>query len=415
MKAVIKIENLFKQYQLGTRGTGTLVHDLNRWVTVKRGKEDPYLKVGEQFQGKDFWALQNINFDLFEGDILGVVGKNGAGKSTLLKILSKITRPTKGTIKVKGKLSSLLEVGTGFHPELTGRENIFLNGAILGMSQAEIKHKFDEILDFSGIEKFIDTPAKRYSSGMYIRLAFAVAAHLSADIIIVDEVLAVGDVEFQKKCLGKMREVSQSGRTLIFVSHNMTAIKALCTKGIVLQDGQMMHPVQSAAEAVQSYLSSVHAIKNNFSLKEKTNRKGNGKALFSRLLFLQNNKEVNLPETGENTTVRMYFEVNEPIDQCYFAVSFNSMEGENKILLSSELLNKAYHFNSGNHYVDCTLEKNPLQAGSYAVNVFLKSNNDIVDWIQEALVIEVTSGDFYKTGRIIQNGNSSVLIDQKWD
>jgi lipopolysaccharide transport system ATP-binding protein len=219
---------------LGTSGTGTLVHDLNRWITKKRGYDDPYLKVGKIINQQAFWALENINFELHEGDILGVIGKNGAGKSTLLKILSKITLPTKGKIRINGKLSSLLEIGTGFHPELTGRENIFLNGAILGMTKSEIKSKFDEIVEFSGVAKYLDTPVKRYSSGMMVRLGFAVAAHLEPEILIVDEVLAVGDAEFQKKCLGKMKQVSGEGRTVLFVSHNMPSIKSLCTKGLFL-------------------------------------------------------------------------------------------------------------------------------------------------------------------------------------
>jgi lipopolysaccharide transport system ATP-binding protein len=415
LSIALSIEDLSKQYLLGTRGTGTFVHDLNRWIIKNSGKEDPYLKIGEQVRHKEFWALKNINFELHEGDILGVIGKNGAGKSTLLKILSKITSPTQGNIKIKGNLSSLLEVGTGFHPELTGRENIFLNGAILGMSKTEIKSKFDEIVDFSAITAFIDTPVKRYSSGMYIRLAFAVAAHLSADIIIVDEVLAVGDAEFQKKCIGKMREVSQSGRTLIFVSHNMASIKSLCTKGLVLTDGTMQNDLQSASDAVNTYLNAVHSLQKNYSLSENNSRKGNGNAKFTKLTFLQNNTEINLPETGARITVRMHFKVEKTINLCYFAISFNSLDGENKIFLSSALLNKHYHFEPGENYVDCILDKNPLQPGQYAINVFLKSNNDIVDWIQDALVIEIIPGDYYGTGRIIDNGNSSILVQQNWD
>lgn len=400
---------------MGTRGTGTFVHDLNRWLISKSGKEDPYLKIGQSVSQGDFWALKNINFDIQQGDILGVIGKNGAGKSTLLKLLSKITLPTTGQINIKGKLSSLLEVGTGFHPELTGRENTYLNGAILGMTKGEIKSKFDEIVDFSGVAEFIDTPVKRYSSGMYVRLAFAVAAHLSAEIIIVDEVLAVGDAEFQKKCIGKMKEVSHSGRTLIFVSHNMAAIKSLCTKGLVLSNGEMQGPVQTANQAVAAYLSSMRENNKNFSFTGIRSRKGNGKAMFTRIAFRQNEQEVLSPETGEAFTVRLHFQVNEPINQCFFAISFNSLEGENKILLSSELTNKSYQFPSGQQYVDCHINKNPLQAGEYAINIFLKSNNDIVDWIQEALLVEVAPGDFYGTGRVIENGNSSVLIQQNWD
>jgi lipopolysaccharide transport system ATP-binding protein len=400
---------------LGSRGTGTFVHDFNRWIFNNLGKEDPYLKIGEQANQKEFWALKNINFKLDEGDILGIIGKNGAGKSTLLKILSKITRPTTGKIKIKGALSSLLEVGTGFHPELTGRENIFLNGAILGMSKTEIKSKFDEIVDFSAISAFIDTPVKRYSSGMYVRLAFSVAAHLSADIIVIDEVLAVGDAEFQKKCMGKMKEVSNSGRTLIFVSHNMAAVKSLCTKGIVLKQGSMQGEIQTAQSAVASYLSSMREQNKSFSFLDHPSRKGNGNALFTKIAFIQNGLETSMPETGESLVVRLYFIVKQFINQCYFAISFNTLEGENKILLSSELINKSFHYVEGEHFVDCSVGKNPLQNGEYSLNLFLKSNNDIVDWIQEAVVVEIAPGDFYVTGRIIENGNSSVLIQQTWN
>ncbi len=242
----IKIENLSKQYRLGQIGTGTLSHDLNRWFAKIRGKEDPTLKIGQTnrldtVDGDLVWALKDINLEVKKGEILGIIGKNGAGKSTLLKILSRVTGPTTGSIKVNGRIASLLEVGTGFHPELTGRENIFLNGAILGMTKREIKSKFDEIIDFAGVAKYVDTPVKRYSSGMYVRLAFAVAAHLEPEILVVDEVLAVGDAEFQKKAIGKMQDVSrEGGRTVLFVSHNMGSIKALCNKGVVLQNGKLI-------------------------------------------------------------------------------------------------------------------------------------------------------------------------------
>lgn len=229
---VLKAENISKQYRLGQVGTGTLSHDLNRMWHKMRGKDDPYLKIGETNnraeKGKSeyVWSLQNINFEIEQGDAVGIIGRNGAGKSTLLKLLSKVTKPTSGKIYTRGRIASLLEVGTGFHPEMTGRENVYLNGAILGMTRKEISRKFDEIVDFSGVERYIDTPVKRYSSGMYVRLAFAVAAHLESEILIVDEVLAVGDAEFQKKCLGKMGDVTKGeGRTVLFVSHNMTAVK----------------------------------------------------------------------------------------------------------------------------------------------------------------------------------------------
>jgi lipopolysaccharide transport system ATP-binding protein len=244
----IKVEDLGKLYRLGEIGTGTLSHDLNRAWAQLRGKEDPFAKIGEandrtsKGNSNYVWSLKDINFEVKQGEVLGIIGRNGAGKSTLLKVLSKVTAPTTGRIKIKGRIASLLEVGTGFHPELTGRENVFLNGAILGMTKAEIRGKFDEIVDFSGVERYIDTPVKRYSSGMYVRLAFAVAAFLEPEILIVDEVLAVGDAEFQKKCLGRMKDVSiNDGRTVLFVSHNMEAVQNLCTQALLMQQGSIIY------------------------------------------------------------------------------------------------------------------------------------------------------------------------------
>lgn len=259
MALALKAENISKQYRLGQVGTGSLSHDLNRFWHQIRGKEDPYLKIGEsndrtQKGESDYvWSLRDINFEIEQGDAVGIIGRNGAGKSTLLKLLSKVTKPTTGRILTNGRIASLLEVGTGFHPEMTGRENVFLNGAILGMTRKEIVRKFDEIVDFSGVERYIDTPVKRYSSGMYVRLAFAVAAHLESEILIVDEVLAVGDAEFQKKCLGKMGDVSKGeGRTVLFVSHNMTAVKELCNNGILLNQGQLLY-TGSVSNTVAEY------------------------------------------------------------------------------------------------------------------------------------------------------------------
>ena len=261
-KLAIKAENISKQYRLGEVGTGTLSHDLNRFWHKLRNNEDPYLKIGEvndrtsKSESNYVWSLQDINFEIEKGDSIGIIGRNGAGKSTLLKLLSKVTKPTTGSFKVNGRIASLLEVGTGFNPEMTGRENIYLNGAILGMRSYEISRKLDEIIAFSGVERYIDTPVKRYSSGMYVRLAFAVAAHLESEILIVDEVLAVGDIEFQKKCLGKMSDVSKGeGRTVLFVSHNMGAIKTLCNKGIFLQNG-FLKMQGNTNEVVNHYLAS---------------------------------------------------------------------------------------------------------------------------------------------------------------
>lgn len=262
MALAIQTENLSKAYQIGQFSTGTLSRDIERWWALFRGKEDPFLQIGEandrtkKAKSDIVWSLKDLSFDIEQGDTVGIIGKNGAGKSTLLKLLSRVTSPSSGSVKIKGRVASLLEVGTGFHPELTGRENIYLNGAILGMRKSEITKKFDEIVDFSGVERYIDTPVKRYSSGMYVRLAFAVAAHLESEILVVDEVLAVGDAEFQKKCLGRMGEVSKSdGRTILFVSHNMAAVKTLCKSGITLSKGELSFS-GGIDKAVEKYLSS---------------------------------------------------------------------------------------------------------------------------------------------------------------
>lgn len=265
----IEFENISKQYALGSIGTGTLSRDLNRWWARVRGKEDPYLRIGEvndrskKATGDFVWALKDINFKVEQGEVLGIIGKNGAGKSTLLKILSRVTSPTTGCIRAKGRIASLLEVGTGFHPEMTGRENIYMNGSIMGMTKAEITRKLDEIVAFAGVEKYIDTPVKRYSSGMTVRLGFAIAAHLEPEILVVDEVLAVGDAEFQRKAIGKMQDVAKGeGRTVLFVSHNMAAVRSLCTKGLLLENGTVAYQ-----GAIDSTI--------NFYLKDKETMQGN--------------------------------------------------------------------------------------------------------------------------------------------
>ncbi len=280
---VISAKALSKQYHLGQIGTGSLAHDLNRWWHQLRGKENPYLRIGDLHhrdataQNPYVWSLKDLDFDIQQGDAVGIIGRNGAGKSTLLKILSQVTAPTTGSVKIKGRIASLLEVGTGFHPELSGRENIYLNGAILGMRKQEVKRHFDEMVDFSGVERYIDTPVKRYSSGMYVRLAFAVAAHLESEILIVDEVLAVGDSEFQQKCLGKMNDVSKGeNRTVLFVSHNMAAVKTLCRSGMVLNSGELLGQ-GDIDEMIRLYQHSLvaagdNSVRNRFTVKSDESR-----------------------------------------------------------------------------------------------------------------------------------------------
>jgi lipopolysaccharide transport system ATP-binding protein len=287
---VISVENLWKQYRYGVLSHRALYKDLQSWWARFRGKEDPNLPIltGRQFNSSTdsadhFWAIQNINFEVKQGEVLGIIGKNGAGKSTLLKIMSRVTTPTRGQIKIRGRVASLLEVGTGFHPELTGRENIFLNGAILGMTKDEIRKNFDEIIDFAEIEKFIDTPVKRYSSGMYVRLAFAVAAHLEPEILIVDEVLAVGDAQFQKKCLGKMGDVAKEGRTVLFVSHNINAVQTLCSRCVLLDHGQIQ-AIGATSRIVEKYVTQMQ------------DRTGQIHADTNRLHLLSSSAEYNLEE-----------------------------------------------------------------------------------------------------------------------
>lgn len=335
MSAVIKVENLSKVYQLGEIGTGTISRDLERFWARVRGKEDPFLKIGEindrTIKGKSdvVWSLKDLNFEIKAGEAVGIIGRNGAGKSTLLKILSRVTAPTTGSVKIRGRIASLLEVGTGFHPELTGRENIYLNGAILGMRKAEIKRKFDEIVDFSGVERYVDTPVKRYSSGMYVRLAFAVAAHLESEIMIVDEVLAVGDAEFQKKCLGKMGDVSdKEGRTILFVSHNMTAIQKLCNTGIILANGQL-YQTGKIEKIINNYLEASITKKSVFNIPPPSAfEDGLGYAIKLQIEDINANI-INELAVGKFWQVRVFFKLNKRVPQFVIALGLNTINDVN--------------------------------------------------------------------------------------
>jgi len=330
-EVILTIENVSKLYRLGEMGTGTLSQDLKRWWHKVRGKEDPFSKIAvtndrtSKANKADFvWALQDVSFEVKKGEVMGIVGRNGAGKSTLLKILSRTTAPTKGIIRGKGKIASLLEVGTGFHPELTGRDNIFLNGSILGMSKNEIKKKFDEIVDFAGVERYIDTPVKRYSSGMYVRLAFGVAAHLDPEILIVDEVLAVGDAEFQRKALGKMKDVTnKDGRTVLFVSHNMSAVKELCTSAIFLENG-CVSQIGTSQEIVRRYLMNPIAIspETDF-LNDFKNRREGGKVRFTKIVINNGDAFIN-PEAEIRISIEA--KILKPVSAIYFSLLVRSPE-----------------------------------------------------------------------------------------
>lgn len=326
MKKVIKIENLSKEYRLGEVGSGTISRDINAWWAKMNGKENPNLRIDQINEIKAVSeyhkALSDVSFEVNEGEVLGIIGRNGAGKSTLLKILSRVTTPSSGTFKVKGRIASLLEVGTGFNPDLTGRDNIFLNGAILGMKKTEIKNKFDEIVDFSGVEKFIDTPVKRYSSGMYVRLAFAVAAHLDPEILIVDEVLAVGDVDFQNKCLGKMSEVSKSGRTILFVSHNMQAVTQLCTRGIFFENGSVSYD-GGVQEAIKQYLTkSVLSKDAEIDFTNVVGRSGNGNIKISKIKLFNKDKLTNQFLIGDDIKIKLYLNSKEATKDIKIALHF---------------------------------------------------------------------------------------------
>jgi lipopolysaccharide transport system ATP-binding protein len=346
MNTVIEVDDIWKKYRLGVIGTGSLRHDFERWWHRIRGKPDPHTKVGENRSSEigsqrsdngvphangdgveelgddEVWALQGVSFEVKQGQILGIIGRNGAGKSTLLKILSRVTAPTKGEVRVKGRIASLLEVGTGFHPELTGRENVFLNGAILGMTRTETKKKFNEIVAFAGIETYIDTPVKRYSSGMYVRLAFAVAAHLEPEILIVDEVLAVGDIQFQKKCLGKMGEVAHEGRTVLLVSHNMNAITALCPKVIVLKQGRVIFNGK-AEESLHYYGASSSSVSGSIDLASK---KPGG--YLQSLNIIQNGKSSSgILKAGDKVDLVLDIRISKPLSKTKLAVAFTNMTG----------------------------------------------------------------------------------------
>lgn len=324
---IIKIENISKQYRLGQVGTGTISHDLNRWWYKVRGKEDPYLKIGDtndrtaKSKSGYVWALKDISLDVKQGEVLGIIGKNGAGKSTLLKLLSRVTAPTTGSIRVKGRIASLLEVGTGFHPELTGRENVFMNGSILGMTKAEIKRKFDEIVAFAGVEKYIDTPVKRYSSGMTVRLGFAVAAHLEPEIMVVDEVLAVGDAEFQKKAIGKMQNVSHSeGRTILFVSHNMDAIKKMCTRAVLLKDGSVQS--QGNVDSILDIYINENKGSCNIIANEVVN---NDMRILSASVYGEKGENTDILMIGEDWYAQIDIDLRNEIKDTVFAVGISTM------------------------------------------------------------------------------------------
>lgn len=396
MSKVISIENLSKSYRLGTIGASTLAGDINRWWARARGKPDPLLTIGEKDygnrDGETIWALKDINFDVQQSEAVGIIGKNGAGKSTLLKILSRVTTPTAGVIKAKGRVASLLEVGTGFHPELTGRENIFMNGAILGMSRKEVERKFDEIVDFSGVEKYVDTPVKRYSSGMYVRLAFAVAAHLDPDILIVDEVLAVGDAEFQKKCLGKMSDASGDGRTVLFVSHNMAAVQNLCNRSIWLQSGEVKN-IGETSKIVNDYISQSTSL-NMKSIAEIPRKIGHGEKIkIINGWTINERKEKNsIFKFGEKIAIHLDIQPSISLDNLSLVIGIDSSMDHRIATAISEEKNILFSTSSNTPLsVDVSLLGLRLKPGIYYLTLGVRRNKFLLDRAIKAIRFEVIS------------------------
>lgn len=417
---VLQIDKISKQYRLGKIGTGTFSHDLNRWWHRIRGKNDPYLKIGEEndrskLGNSDFiWSLRDISFEVKRGETLGIIGRNGAGKSTLLKILSQVTPPTTGEVRVKGRIAALLEVGTGFHPELTGRENIFLNGAILGMNKFEIKNKLDEIVDFSGVARFLDTPVKRYSSGMLVRLGFAVAAHLDPEILIVDEVLAVGDAEFQQKCLGKMKDVSCEGRTILFVSHNMAAVKSLTNRSIILNNGTFYKDGLSS-EMVEDYLNIVNDQIKKFNFNKHI--ENNKDIQFSNVTILNSDdKEVKILLSGNRIKfkVEVLNKSKNVYQKCSIGIGIFTLSDNMLIGLKNDVLGVYYDIVPGNNVFYCEIDKLPLSGGVYKYNIILNKSAEVLDWIKDVGTIEVENGDFFSTGKIPASSQSTVLVNHNW-
>ena len=399
MNTLIKVENLSKQYRLGLIGSGTMRDDFTKWWSDIRGKENPLLKLGEtndrtSFGNSDYvWSLRDINFSVNQGDVLGIIGRNGAGKSTLLKILSRITAPTTGSVKIKGRVASLLEVGTGFHPELTGRENIFLNGAILGMKKAEIKSKLDEIIQFSSVERYVDTPVKRYSSGMYVRLAFAVAAHLDPEILIIDEVLAVGDAEFQNKCLGKIKDISSEGRTVLFVSHNMGSIQNLCNRGILLNNGEVVFD-GGAVDAVNAYVANNINFNTTHFLEITDEYKNPGvlHELEIKSLELMEAFEYNQYATNDSITIEITVYGNENIDNFRVALGIYTLQEEG---VATHFTEPKFSIKKGEvKKIKLKITQHQLAKGQYYFNFAIGKGNEVTgvkefDIVMKTLFFEI--------------------------
>ena len=393
----IEFNHVGKQYRLGLVSTGTISHDLNRWwQTAILRREDPYLKIGSvndrtaKADSDYVWALRDIDFKVEQGDVVGIIGKNGAGKSTLLKLLSKVTGPTVGTIRARGRIASLLEVGTGFHQEMTGRENIFMNGAILGMTKQEIAAKLDEIVDFSGCERYLDTPVKRYSSGMMVRLGFAVAAHLDPEILVVDEVLAVGDAEFQKKAIGKMQDVSRGeGRTVLFVSHNMTSVKSLCKHGIILQNGQLLEQGE-IDPIVTHYLRGDNAI-DNYKVYNEPLKGKNGFELLEIGVRPKGGQFTDLTRVSDDVEIVIRYRLTQPHEKFWITMHMKNEQGERMFSTYGGGRCYDYHHEAGEYEQICHLPKDFFNWGSYAIDFMAFSQpSNIENLMSESDIVSFT-------------------------
>ncbi|MEI9478002.1 MAG: ABC transporter ATP-binding protein [Deltaproteobacteria bacterium] len=412
---VIQVENLGKRYRIGQRERYLALRDV-----ITQAVKAPFRALARRGKNNDntdnfIWALKDVSFEVKSGEVLGIIGRNGAGKSTLLKVLSQITEPTEGRATIRGRVASLLEVGTGFHPELTGRENIFLNGAILGMSRKEIQRKFDEIVAFSEIEKFLDTPVKRYSSGMYVRLAFAVAAHMEPEILVIDEVLAVGDAQFQKKCLGKMGDVSKEGRTVLFVSHNMAAVQQLCQSGMVLNAGKVDF-LGDIGSAVNHYVQDVKTIQ-TVNVAERRDRQGSQWLKFTKVaIYDSEGNELQQVMSGQDVLIQLHYESEREMRNASVDVSFNVRNSQGYRLANLNSVDSGHSlldiYSEG--YFECYWPQFNLRSGSYDCNLFCCVNGEIVDWMQNAFFINVEDGDYHKTGKLIDRGQGDVLIAHSW-
>ncbi len=414
MSTVIKVENVGKMYRL-RHSSG------HRYKTFREeivgGVRSVFSPGKNSGTTEEFWALKNISFDIKQGDRIGIIGRNGAGKSTLLKILSRITDPTEGRVSIKGRVASLLEVGTGFHPELTGKENIFLNGSILGMTRDEIRKRFDEIVAFAEVEKFLDTPIKRYSSGMYVRLAFAVAAHLEPEILIVDEVLAVGDAQFQKKCLGKMEEVSKNdGRTVLFVSHNMATIQYLCNQCMYLKQG-LFSASGNTQDVISKYLmESVET--GSADLRNNRNREGNQRITFTDVSFRSIGGESKRSlQCGEDVVMDLHFNVKDsrPVNGLHFSVGIDDHLGQRITYFSNEITNQVFsNVESGNYKVSIEMKKLPLKQGNYSYTLFSTVGGEIADWVKNAGSFFVEAGDYFHTGKLPDSDQGTFYINHSF-